>query len=60
MPREKKDGKFINLYIRKDLYDRLDSLCKIIGTSKTFAIEKGLELYLEKTSHYADVEEHTR
>ena len=48
MPREKKDGQFVNIYLRKDLYDRLEEFCRETGVTKTFAIEKGVELYLGK------------
>lgn len=48
MPREKKNGQFINIYLRKDLFEQLDKFCTSNGVTKTFAVEKGIELYLEK------------
>ena len=56
MPREKKDGQFVNIYLRKDLYDRLEEFCRETGVTKTFAIEKGVELYLGKKESKQDTD----
>ena len=56
MPQNKKDGKYVNIYMDADLHDRLMSYCEKTGLTKTKAmerfIEKGLnneEETLEKT-----------
>lgn len=46
MAREKKDGQFVNVYLRRDLNELLDNYCKDSGVTKTFVIEKGIQMYL--------------
>lgn len=47
MPRPKKDGRFINYYIDKTVYEMLEKYCKEVGQTKTIAIERILKQYLE-------------
>ncbi len=60
MPREKKDGRFLNLYLRTDLYNRLEFFCKETGVTKTFAVEKGLELYFKERTQKAIITDYTK
>lgn len=46
MPREKKDGRYINYKIRRDLYEMLERYAEEKGQSKTVAIERILEAHL--------------
>lgn len=48
MARQKKDGKHINYFIRKDIKDQLDIYCEEVGQTATMAIERILEGYLTK------------
>lgn len=46
MGRPKKDGAYINCYIRKDIKERLESYCNDVGQTNTMAIERILEQFL--------------
>lgn len=48
MPRAKKDGKFVNVYMEKSLSDAADRYSEETGVPKTKVIEKALEEYLKK------------
>ena len=48
MPRQKKDGVYINYYIRKDVKEKLDVYCEEVGQTATMAIERILNEYLTK------------
>ncbi len=48
MPRPKKDGKYLNLRIRSDIYDRFESFCENTGRIKTTALEMILTQYLDE------------
>lgn len=47
MPTPKKDGHYINIYMDRKLYEELQNYCKENGVTKTFAVEKGVRMYLE-------------
>ncbi len=47
--RPKKDGQYINCYIKKDIAVELEAFCGNTGLSKTVAIEHAIALYLD---HY--------
>ncbi len=47
MPREKKDGKVINIKMESRIYDRLEEFCKESGTTKTVAIERILDQFFD-------------
>lgn len=47
MSRVKKDGVYINYYIRKDIKERLDSYCSEVGQTNTMAIERILQQFLD-------------
>lgn len=46
VPREKKDGRYINYKIRRELYEMLEQYAEEKGQSKTVAIERILETHL--------------
>ncbi len=48
MPRKKKDGRFINYYIDRQIYERLEQYADDKGQSMTTAIERILKEYLDR------------
>ena len=56
MPRRKKDGVFINYYIRRDIKERLDKYCEDVGQTNTTAIERILTKFLDEYESDARVE----
>lgn len=56
MPRRKKDGVFINYYIRRDIKERLDKYCEDVGQTNTTAIERILKKFLDEYESDARVE----
>lgn len=48
MPRAKKDGKFVNVYMEKSIAEAADKYSEETGIPKTKVIENALEEYLEK------------
>jgi predicted DNA-binding protein len=51
MPRERKDAKYLNVHIERELYERLEAFCKEFGQTKTAATEFALNMYMtEMTS----------
>lgn len=47
MPRPKKDGKMLNLYIDKKVIDRLERYAEDKGQTKTIAVERLLTKALD-------------
>ena len=47
MPRPKKDGKMLNLYIDKKVIDRLEKYAEEKGQTKTIAVERLLTKALD-------------
>ena len=47
MGRPKKNGTFLNICIETRIYERLEALCKDAGQTKTVAVERALEAYLD-------------
>ena len=45
MPREKKDGLYINYYLDRKIYDKLDAYAKEKGQTVTMALERILEKF---------------
>lgn len=45
--RPKKDGQYINCYVKKDIAVKLETFCDTIGLSKTVAVEHAIQLYLD-------------
>ena len=48
MARAKKDGVFINYYIKKEIKENLDKYCEEVGQTNTMAVERILEKYLKE------------
>ena len=48
MAREKKDGRFINYYIKREVYEELKKYAEEKGQTMTTALERILEDYWEK------------
>lgn len=48
MPRAKKEGTYLNIKLRQDLYDRLCEYCEESGMPKTSVTEKALDQYLRE------------
>lgn len=48
MPRKKKDGRFINYYIDRRIFERLERYAHSKGQQMTTAIERILQEYLDK------------
>lgn len=47
MPREKKDGRYINYYLARDIYEQVAQYAKENGHTMTCAIERLLKKGLE-------------
>ena len=50
MARQKKDGQFLNCYMRKDLYDRVEKYCNETMIPKTAIVEKAVQEYMDKVA----------
>ena len=48
MPRQKKDGRHINYYIDREIYERLKKYADDRGQTMTIAIERILKAYLDE------------
>lgn len=48
MPRKKKDGRFINYYVDKTIYDRLEQYAQDKSQTMTAALERILDEYLTR------------
>ncbi|WP_270304648.1 ribbon-helix-helix protein, CopG family [Baileyella intestinalis] len=47
MARPKKNGTYLNVCIETPIYERLEKLCKDAGQTKTVAVERALNAYLD-------------
>ena len=47
MPRQKKNGTYLNVCIDSKVYDQLCSFCEEAGQTKTIAVERALAYYME-------------
>lgn len=47
MARPKKNGTYLNVCIDTMVYERLESVCLDAGQTKTIAVERALEAYLD-------------
>lgn len=54
MPRAKKDGRYINYFIDREIYERLEKYADEKGQTKTIAIERILKEHLDK--YFGDAE----
>lgn len=41
--RDKKDGRYLNCYLDRNVYERLEQHCRRSGQTKTAAIERAIE-----------------
>lgn len=57
MARAKKDGVFINYYIKKDVKEKLDKYCEEVGQTNTMAVERILGRFLDE---YFDEEQNNK
>lgn len=57
MARAKKDGRYVNYYIERKVYEKLEKYCEEVGQTKTVAIERILTRYLD---NYFDTPEEER
>lgn len=48
MARAKKDGVFINYYIKKEIKEKLDKYCDEVGQTNTMAVERILNKFLDE------------
>lgn len=48
MAKPKKDGKFINIFMIRELAERLETYSTETGIPKTFLIEKAVKAYLDE------------
>ena len=48
MPRKKKDGRYINYYLDRQIYERLERYADAKGQQMTTAIERILKEHLDK------------
>lgn len=48
MARAKKDGVYINYYIKKSIKEKLDIYCEDVGQTNTLAVERILEKFLDE------------
>ena len=48
MGREKKDGTYLNVRINSDVYKRLAMYCDTVGQTKTIAVERALNSYINE------------
>lgn len=48
MAKPKKDGKYVNIYMERELAERLEAYSDETGIPKTFVIEKAVKGYLDQ------------
>lgn len=47
MPRPKKDGRYLNLYLDRTLHEEFEQFCKSLGQTKTVAAERAFRMYMD-------------
>ena len=47
MPRPKKDGRYLNLYLDRTLHEEFEQFCEPLGQTKTVAAERALRMYMD-------------
>lgn len=48
MARPKKNGTYLNVCIDTNIYQKLEAVCEDAGQTKTVAVERALQLYLDE------------
>lgn len=51
MPRPKKDGRYLNLYLDRTLHEEFEQFCESLGQTKTVAAERAFRMYIEAITH---------
>ena len=54
MARAKKDGRYVNYDIEREIYEKLEKYCEEVGQTKTVAIERILTKYLDNYFNVSD------
>lgn len=47
MGRPRKDAKYLNVYVSRDVYNDFTMFCQDIGQSKSLAAERAIKAYME-------------
>lgn len=47
MPRPKKDGRYLNLYLDRALHEEFEQFCERLGQTKTVAAERAFRMYMD-------------
>lgn len=47
MPRTKKDGRYLNLYLDRALHEEFEQFCESLGQTKTVAAERAFRMYMD-------------
>lgn len=47
MPRPKKDGRYLNLYLDRTLHEEFEQFCESLGQTKTVAAERAFRMYMD-------------
>lgn len=47
MPRPKKDGRYLNLYLDRALHEEFEQFCESLGQTKTVAAERAFRMYMD-------------
>ena len=48
MPRKKKDSKNFTCKFDRDIFEKLEEFCQLSGQSKTLAVERAVQKYLDE------------
>lgn len=51
MPRPKKDGRYLNLYLDRALHEEFEQFCESLGQTKTVATERALRMYMDAVNN---------
>lgn len=54
MAQAKKDAKYLNVHIKRSLYDTFDTFCKKYGYTKTGAVERAIALFMDDINKKMD------
>ena len=47
MARQKKDGRYLNLYLDRKLHEEFEKFCETLGQTKTVAAERAFRMYID-------------
>lgn len=57
MNKPKKEGKYLNIFMDKEVYEELEKFCNDTGISKTGATERALKSWLKAQSKQSNDKE---